>query len=239
MTPDKLRQLYEADLAEAVADPKAPREDRRHLSYLLAWSRRTPAGEFAPGEDDSAVWLWSDLHLGDAEVLSVFGRPFRSPEEMDDALFEAWERVVGSADTIVFLGDVAIGGLSGRRLERFRAGPGRKVLVAGNHEFDCLSSGNVDGFDEASSTLYVPGRPPLLLTHMPLCRVPPGSVNVHGHLHVGRARGSGAYINVSVEQVGYRPQPLHLIRRLARFLERRRGRVPFGSRTVGWLASLP
>ena len=158
---------------------------------------------------------------------------------MDDALFEAWERLVDPADTIVFLGDVAIGGLSGRRLERFRAAPGRKVLVAGNHEFDHLSRGNVDGFDEASSTLYVPGRPPLLLTHVPLRRVPPGSVNVHGHLHVGRARGSGTYINVSVEQVAYRPQPLHRIRRLARFLERGRDRMSLGSRTVDWLASLP
>ena len=239
MTPEKLRQLYEAEIGEAVADPKAPREDRQHLSYLLGWSRRTPAGEFAQGEDDSGVWLWSDLHLGHVDVLSAFGRPFRSPEEMDDALFEAWERVVDPADTIVFLGDVVIGGLSGRRLKRFRAAPGRRVLVAGNHEFDHLSSGNLDGFHEASSTLYVLGRPPLLLTHVPLRRVPPGSVNVHGHLHVGRASGSGTYINVSVEQVGYRPQPLHRIRRLARFLERGRGRVPLGSTTADWLASLP
>ena len=238
MTSEKLRQLYEADLAEAVADPKGPREDRRHLSHLLAWSRRTPAGEFAPEEDDSGVWLWSDRHLGHVEVLSVFGRPFRSPEEMDDALFDAWERVVDPGDAIVFLGDVAVGGLSGHRLERFRTAPGRKVLVAGNHEFDDLSTGDLDGFDEASSTLYVPGRPPLLLTHVPLRRVPPGSVNVHGHLHVGRARGSGTYVNVSVEEVGYRPQPLERIRRLARFLERGWGRVPLGS-TADWLASLP
>ena len=238
MTPERLRQLYEAELGEAVADPKAPREDRQHLSYLLAWSRRTPAGEFAQGEDDSGVWLWSDLHLGHVDVLSAFGRPFRSLKEMDDALFEAWERVVDPADTIVFLGDVAIGGLSGGRLKRFRAAPGRKILVVGNHEFDYLSSGNLDGFDEASSTLYVLGRPPLLLTHVPLRRVPPGSVNIHGHLHVGRASGSGTYINVSVEQVGYRPQPLHRIRRLARFLERGRGRVPLGS-TADWLASMP
>lgn len=126
VTPEKLRQLYEADVAVAVADPRAPREDRLHLSYLLAWSRRTPAGGFAPRQDDSGVWFWSDLHLGHVEMLSVFGRPFRSPEEMDDALFEAWEHFVDPADTIVFLGDVAIGGLSGRRLKRFRAPRGEE-----------------------------------------------------------------------------------------------------------------
>ena len=56
MTSEKLRQLYEADLAEAIADPKASREDRRHLSHLLAWSRRTPAGELvsAPRARDPA-----------------------------------------------------------------------------------------------------------------------------------------------------------------------------------------
>ena len=123
-----------------------------------------------PGElreqEQPGVWLWSDLHLGHAMTLSMFGRPYWTPEEMDDALFGAWRQVVDPADTVVILGDVAIGGLSGRRLKRLRAAPGRKVLVVGNHEFDGTVSGHLDGLDEVFSTVYVPGSPEL----GPACR---------------------------------------------------------------------
>ena len=53
-------------------------------------------------------------------------------------------------------------------LERLRSAPGRKVLVIGNHEVNCAGNVDIDGFHEIHSTLYGPGNPPLLLTHMPL-----------------------------------------------------------------------
>lgn len=45
-------------------------------------------------------------------------------------------------DTVVMLGNGAIGALSGRRLKRFRAAPSRKVLVVGNDEFDGTVGGH-------------------------------------------------------------------------------------------------
>ena len=46
--------------------------------------------------------------------------------------------------------------------------------------------------------------PPLALTHLPLRRIPPTAVNVHGHLH--RAEGpTRRHINLSVEQIDYAP----------------------------------
>ena len=77
---------------------------------------------------------------------------------MDDALFGAWRQAVDPGDTVVILGDIAIGGLSGRRLKRLRAAPGRKVLVVGNHEFDGTLGGHLDGFDEVFSTAPPPKR---------------------------------------------------------------------------------
>ena len=53
------------------------------------------------------------------------------------------------------------------------------------------------------------------MTHMPRRAVPEGCVNMHGHLHGARVRGGTRHINVSVEQVHYRPRPLRAIRRLA------------------------
>ena len=47
-------------------------------------------------------------------------------------------------------------------------------------------------------------------------------MNVHGHLHAGRVKGSTAHVNVSVEQIDYRPRRLTDIRRLAAVLARGR-----------------
>ena len=173
-------------------------------------------------QDHAQVWLWSDLHLGHAMTISVFGRPYKTPDEMDEALFGAWRRVVEPDDTVVILGDVAIGGLSGRRLKQLRAAPGRKILVVGNHEFDESFGGHLDGFDEVFSTIYMPGSPELLLTHVPLRHVPEGCVNVHGHRHTGTPPGT-RHINVVVEQVQYQPRSLTAIRRLATSLAKASG----------------
>ena len=63
-------------------------------------------------------------------------------------------------------------------------------------------------------TLLLPGDPPLLVTHVPLVRVPAGAVNVHGHTHQRPAAGP-QHINVCVEQLGYAPVRVGAIRRLA------------------------
>ena len=74
-------------------------------------------------------------------------------------------------------------------------------------------------------TLAAPGDPPLLLTHVPLLLVPAGCVNVHGHVHQKESASRNRHINVSVEQLNYRPARLSDIRRLAR-------RGPLEGRTV-------
>ena len=197
-----LKALYEAELRFEAGNLGLGLEERQGLSQLLSASRRMRAGELRE-QDHAGVWLWSDLHLGHAMALSFFGRPYWTPEEMDDALFGAWRQGVDPGDTVVILGDVAIGGLSGRRLKRLRAAPGRKVLVVGNHEFDGTVGGHLDGFDEVFSTVYVPGSPGLLVTHVPLRDVPEGYVNVHGyqHMRAPSAPSGTRHINVVVEQV--------------------------------------
>ena len=76
--------------------------------------------------------------------------------------------------------------------------------------------------DRTVVTLAAPGDPPLLLTHVPLLQVPVGCVNVHGHVHQKESPTRNRHINVSVEQLNYRPAGLCDIRRLAcRLLEGR------------------
>ena len=64
-------------------------------------------------------------------------------------------------------------------------------------------------------TLVIHADRPLLVTQVPLVAVPDGCVNLHGHLHGTRVPGATPHINVSVEQLDYRPQRLTDIRRLA------------------------
>ena len=212
MTAENLKTLYETELQHEIEKLGSGSEEGRGLRRLLSASRRMHPGELCE-QEHPRVWLWSDLHLGHAMALSVFGRPYWTPEEMDDDLFGAWQQVVHPRDTVVILGDVAIGGLSGRRLKRLRTAPGRRLLIVGNHEFDGTVGGDLDGFDEVFSAVYVPGSPELLLTHVPLRHVPEGCVNVHGHLHLRSPPGT-RHINVAVEQVLYQPKPLTAVRRL-------------------------
>ncbi len=139
---------------------------------------------------------------------------------MNDKVFRNWEQVVASADTILILGDVTVHGLWGQRLNRVHDAPGRKILVYGNHEITRTGLLDTNGFDEVHSSLYVDGDPPLLLTHVPLRIVPEGCVNIHGHLHHKRVPGRTRHINVSVEQLQYRPRALSTLRRLAQHLVR-------------------
>ena len=215
MDAHQLKVLYERQLAEDLGFPVAESEDRRAIRAMLSASRAMSGGERCE-EDHAAVWLWSDLHLGHDDAIDVFRRPFSTVREMDDVLFRNWRGVVGPRDTLVCLGDVSFDRLSGTTLRRVRTAPGlRKILVFGNHEVGRLGEIDGRGFDEVYSTLCVVGDPPLLLTHMPLRRVPKGCVNVHGHIHHRRVRGRSRHINVSVEQVGYRPIALTSVRRLA------------------------
>ena len=79
---------------------------------MLRLSRRMNPGAL-DGHDDARTWVWSDLHLGHTKTIEAFGRPFGTPDEMNDKLFRNWEQVVASTDTILSLGDVTVNGLWG------------------------------------------------------------------------------------------------------------------------------
>ena len=91
-----------------------------------------------------------------------------------------------------------------------------KVLIVGNHDVGGDGKLRVQGFERNLAVLVTPGSPPLIWTHAPLPEVPEGHVNVHGHTHARRAEGRR--INVSVEQLDYRPIGLDRLRRLAAVL---------------------
>lgn len=78
-------------------------------------------------------WFTSDTHFGHANIIKYCNRPFADPEEMNEAIIDNWNSVVGIGDTVFHLGDVALGKWAewDGVLSRLN---GYKVLVIGNHD---------------------------------------------------------------------------------------------------------
>lgn len=234
---DTVKRAYVAQL-EARAKPGGgdARHSGREFRAMLRACRELPAREL---DEDAyaAVWVWSDLHLGHDNIIRYANRPFRDAVEMDALLYRNWAQTVADEDLLLFVGDLAMRKAVGEHTwAHIRQAQGRaKHLVVGNHDLTGSGVLRVDGFDDVCSTLSVDGTPSLAFTHMPLANVPPGVVNVHGHTHDEPPRQS-RHINVSVEQLDYRPVALQRIRALARELLAER--YPEGKTTLARIASV-
>lgn len=156
------------------------------------------------------TFLLADSHFGHSGVCKFLRedgsklRPWETTEEMDEAMIENWNRVVGPKDKVYHLGDVVINRKALKTLSRLN---GDKVLIKGNHDVfrleeytpyfrDIRAFGHFDGF---------------ALTHIP---IHPDSLsrwsgNVHGHLHSNRVmfgdKIDPRYLCVSMEHINYTP----------------------------------
>lgn len=224
-----LRQLgLLADKGDEQHGPKTFVAMRKALEALPA--KRLELGR-------GAVWVWSDLHFGHENVIRYCNRPFADAASMDRQLYANWEAAVAPEDQLICVGDTAMReALCDATWQRIRGAAGRrKHLVVGNH--DLTGSGNlrVSGFDNICALLWMDGDPPLVFTHLPLDEVPSGWVNVHGHTHAAPPTRT-PHINVSVEQIDYRPLALTAVCALAAELVQ--GRYPEGGTTLERIASL-
>ena len=235
--PETIKRAFVAQL-EARAKPGGgdARHSGREFRAMLRACRELPARELDEAAFET-VWVWSDLHLGHDNIIRYANRPFQDAEEMDAVLYRNWARTVGDDDLLLFVGDLAMRKAVGEHTwETIRTSRGRaKQLVVGNHDLTGSGVLRVDGFDDICSTLTVDGDPPLAFTHMPLAEVPAGFVNVHGHTHDEPPRRS-RHINVSVEQLDYRPIALGRIKALAR--ELLAARYPDGQTTLERIAAV-
>ena len=234
LDPSACKAAYEAELLATIDSAGDGRHGGHVFRAMLRASQGLPARALAT---DRQVFVWSDLHLGHDNIIRYAHRPFADAEEMDTRLYANWDDTVAEEDRLIFVGDVAMGNAVGEHTwHRIRAARGvEKRLVIGNH--DLTGSGNlrVDGFDDVCSVLCANGDPPLVFTHIPLSSVPDGAVNIHGHTHEETPRRS-PHINVSVEQIDYRPVALQRLRVLAQELAA--GRHPPGETTLERLAAV-
>ena len=208
---------------------------RQAMRSLLSAARRYPVGEV--DEPDENVLVWSDLHLGHANIIEYTNRPFAHVDKMNGALWANLMHALAPDKVLMVVGDVAMGpALNESTWQRLRCLPCRDShLVVGNHDLTGAGMLRADGFGHVWSVIVSDGEPPLIWTHVPLANVPDGHVNIHGHQHDEPPTRS-PHINVLVEQLEYRPVPLSDLRALARVLVN--GVYPAGNTTLERLRAI-
>lgn len=81
------------------------------------------------------VYFTSDTHFGHKNVIGYCSRPWKTVEEMDEALIENWNSVVKPHDCVYHLGDFAFA--KRPRIKEIVAQlNGHKVLILGNHDLN-------------------------------------------------------------------------------------------------------
>ena len=212
MNEFELQRLYEAQLTAQIVDERIPAHDRSAAGAVLDASGRLLGARLPPG-DEHRMWVFSDPHFEHEASVAIFGRPFRHCHHGDGYLLEQWTRDVLDHDIVICLGDVTMDRPTDGLIDRLRRRPGRKILVAGNHDNAHIRRLR-RAFDEVAACAHLPGEPHLLFTHVPLDDIPAGCVNVHGHVH-RKTSVDERRINVCVEQIGYQLIPMADVRGLA------------------------
>jgi calcineurin-like phosphoesterase family protein len=156
--------------------------------------------------DDYRVFVWSDTHFFHENIINFCNRPFLNSMEMNLFLLGNYKDIVGENDLCIWVGDVGLGPSYSTETMNFILDqmPGKKILVIGNHDLGKYEHLN---FDE-KYVLYKYLN--IVFTHYPYTNIPPGYINLHGHLHSNPARDLGLphLKNVNCELQGYKPYPL-------------------------------
>lgn len=166
------------------------------------------------------TFLVADPHFGHSGVCRFLRedgtklRPWDTPDEMDEALVDNWNKVVSAKDRVYVLGDVVINRRCLPILERVN---GRLVLIKGNHDIFKLED-YAKYFDDIRSSHKLDNY---ILSHIP---IHPDSLarwcggNIHGHLHSNRVMTPDGksidprYFSVSVEHTDFTPMSFNEVK---------------------------
>lgn len=164
----------------------------------------------------STVRFIGDLHFGHKWMAEHRGFP--DVFEHDEHIIDQWNKIVKKKDLTYIVGDVTME--SADHYYRLDALNGRKIVVLGNHDMPAHVPELLKYVEKVAGMVKYKG---IWLTHCPVhereleFRV---SRNIHGHIHehkIMKLESNGfkdewvpddRYINVSCEQVDYKPQTL-------------------------------
>ena len=154
-----------------------------------------------------SVWFVSDTHFDHENIIKYCNRPFKSVDEMNNTIWQNWNRVVAPGDIVYHLGDFALGP-SRNYVQRVNnllgVLNGRIYLIKGNHDRKV----NQLNFEDVFNGLELDG---LLLSHVPK---ETDLINIHGHVHNNMPfHYMVNKYNVSVDVTGFMPVNIDIFRR--------------------------
>jgi calcineurin-like phosphoesterase family protein len=80
------------------------------------------------------TYFSSDWHLGHKRILELCDRPFKDTIDMDDTIIQRCNDVVTEADTLILLGDIAMGTYANSLIKLRRIRAQRILWIPGNHD---------------------------------------------------------------------------------------------------------
>jgi calcineurin-like phosphoesterase family protein len=161
-------------------------------------------------------YFTSDTHYGHARVIEYSKRPFKSVEEMDEALIANHNSVVKPGDRVFHLGDFAFA-KEDRILSILKQLNGQKYLCFGNHDKEMRRSEKIKGmFVKVGDYLEIDvkdangDKQRIVLCHYPMItwnKAHHESWMLHGHCHGNlKYPFDGKILDVGVDPMGYFPR---------------------------------
>lgn len=129
------------------------------------------------------------------------------PDNFSEMILQKWSAAVSEKDTVIHLGDVA---WTTEYLYKLLRLPGKKILIRGNHDDKSNISYMELGFDFSADSLMMNlDGTRVLFSHAPVYWHD-ADINIHGHFHdLHVEESTRLYLPLSLEQMGYKPLPLH------------------------------
>lgn len=172
------------------------------------------------------IYYISDLHFDSERVLNDAERPYKTVEEMNDALIRNWNSVVSDDDTVYVIGD--IGQHDHPIPTQLGLLKGHKHLIRGNHDTGLDNQEMLFQYFETVSDFYEldDGDTHILLSHYPMVYRQRGYM-IHGHIHRTKPdlfnllKGLDRVLNASADINDFTPCTLQtLVENNCRFYQR-------------------
>lgn len=151
------------------------------------------------------VFVIADTHFNHGNIIKYCNRPFASVEEMNSAMINNWNNVVGKNDLVIHLGDFAFGNKQSAR-EIMQKLNGTKMLIMGNHDhwteqfYRDIGFKIVSHFPIIYNGFFMMSHAPLQLSETT------PYFNCYGHVHNDEKYVDNATSRCfSVERINYTP----------------------------------
>jgi calcineurin-like phosphoesterase family protein len=165
------------------------------------------------------TWFYADPHFFHASpdkadgIIRMCNRPFANGREMNDAMAASWRAVVRPDDEIIVVGDFAHRADPVALRKLFDSLPGRKHLVAGNHDGEATKGLGWESVrDVAYETIE---STKCVICHYRWASWPgsrkPTTLMLFGHHH-GKMPGNQQSADIGVDVMGIAPVRLATIK---------------------------